>query len=184
MSDVLGPSPFNGPPHDGGLTGTAARRAATPLRGVLTLPAGCLTIFGGIVLVALVLVVLGLGVAFPGYRSTPIYREALRLVNEHDEAREALGAPVVETGLVSFISDFSTTGEGTRRLLSLRVSGGTAEGTLYAEGREQGGRVSLGTARLTLPDGRRLSLLPALAPATRPGLDSVFPRGDENRTGR
>ena len=57
---------------------------------VSTVPAGCLVIMGGVVLVAVAAIIAMLGILAPGYRDTPTYREAMALVQGNAVAREAL----------------------------------------------------------------------------------------------
>ncbi len=126
--------------------------------GLQTFPAGCLVTFGSLCLATIALGLLALVVLVPGYRESLTYTRVLDLVNRDPAVLRALGEPIRETGLISYISDVNAGRGGTRRLLSVRVAGPKGEATLFAEGFETQGNVRLETVRLTLANGQRLQL--------------------------
>ncbi len=139
--------------------GSARRSFSHEPSTLATLPAGCLVAFGALTLILLVLGIVVLSVAFPGYRSSATYKEAMAIVRAEPSVRAALGEPVRETGIVSFVTDLQPEGGGTKRFVSVRVEGPNGEGILYAEGVERSG-VRLTEVRLTLTNGTRLRLTP------------------------
>jgi hypothetical protein len=130
---------------------------------VSTVPAGCLVNLGVIVLIIVAGVILTMGIVAPGYRDTPTYQEAMRLVQENPAARQALGEPIKEAALVSFITEagddaaLKIDADAVRRI-SLRVSGPQGQATLFAQGQERDGEVTMRAAVLTLRDGRTIEL--------------------------
>ena len=147
----------------GGKTGGTATEPAKPggpsdrPSPLATFPAGCLVSFGALTVLVAGLMILVLGVAFPGYRSSGTYRTAIELARADRQVIRALGQPIRETGVITVISELQPEGGGTRRFISVRISGPRGDGVLYAEGVERNG-VVLGQAGVTLSSGRRIGL--------------------------